>query len=84
MAVSSTPAPSQAEETVMTRVPARSHAAATAPGPHRSRAASHLVLCSQSIFRFADLGDDGLCRGGPDKGCGVIVSGIDVVVDRLD
>ena len=43
-----------------------------------------LVLCSQSIFRFADLGDDGLCRGGPDKGCGVIVSGIDVVVDRLD
>ena len=43
MAVSSTPAPSQAEETVMTRVPARSHAAATAPGPHRSRAASHLV-----------------------------------------
>ena len=43
-----------------------------------------LVLCSQSLFRFADLGDDGLCRGGPDKGCGVIVSGIDVVVDRLD
>ena len=43
-----------------------------------------LVLCSQSIFRFADLGDDGLCRGGPDKGCGVIVSAIDVVVDRLD
>ena len=42
------------------------------------------VLCSQSLFRFADLGDDGLCRGGPDKGCGVIVSGIDVVVDRLD
>ena len=31
-----------------------------------------------------DLGDDGLCRGGPDKGCGVIVSAIDVVVDRLD
>ena len=29
------------------------------------------VLCSQSLFRFADLGDDGLCRGGPDKGCGV-------------
>ena len=24
-----------------------------------------LVLCSQSLFRFADLGDDGLCRGGP-------------------
>ena len=45
---------------------------------------SDLVLCSQSLFRFADLGDDGLCRGGPDKGCGVIVSGIDVVVDRLD
>ena len=44
----------------------------------------HLVLCSQSLFRFADLGDDGLCRGGPDKGCGVIVSAIDVVVDRLD
>ena len=43
-----------------------------------------LVLCSQSLFRFADLGDDGLCRGGPDKGCGVIVSAIDVVVDRLD
>ena len=43
-----------------------------------------LVLCSQSLFRFADLGDDGLCRGGPDKGCGVIVSPIDVVVDRLD
>ena len=42
------------------------------------------VLCSQSLFRFADLGDDGLCRGGPDKGCGVIVSAIDVVVDRLD
>ena len=45
---------------------------------------SVLVLCSQSLFRFADLGDDGLCRGGPDKGCGVIVSAIDVVVDRLD
>ena len=44
----------------------------------------NLVLCSQSLFRFADLGDDGLCRGGPDKGCGVIVSAIDVVVDRLD
>ena len=29
-------------------------------------------LCSQSLFRFADLG----CRGGPDKGCGVIVSAI--------
>ena len=43
-----------------------------------------LLLCSQSLFRFADLGDDGLCRGGPDKGCGVIVSAIDVVVDRLD
>ena len=42
------------------------------------------VLCSQSLFRFADLGDDGLCRGGPDKGCGVIVSAIDVVVDRPD
>ena len=37
-----------------------------------------LVLCSQSLFRFADLGDDGLCRGGPDKGCGVIVSAINV------
>ena len=45
---------------------------------------AYLVLCSQSLFRFADLGDDGLCRGGPDKGCGVIVSAIDVVVDRLD
>ena len=45
---------------------------------------SPLVLCSQSLFRFADLSDDGLCRGGPDKGCGVIVSAIDVVVDRLD
>ena len=43
-----------------------------------------LVQCSQSLFRFADHGDDGLCRGGPDKGCGVIVSAIDVVVDRLD
>ena len=42
-----------------------------------------LVLCSQSLFRFADLGDDGLCRGDPDKGCGVIVSAIDVVVDRV-
>ena len=51
--------------------------------PHNP--ANHdLVLCSQSLFRFADLGDDGLCRGGPDKGCGVIVSAIDVVVDRLD
>ena len=47
-------------------------------------AQTELVLCSQSLFRFADLGDDGLCRGGPDKGCGVIVSAIDVVVDRLD
>ena len=47
-------------------------------------AIDELVLCSQSLFRFADLGDDGLCRGGPDKGCGVIVSAIDVVVDRLD
>ena len=47
-------------------------------------AVAQLVLCSQSLFRFADLGDDGLCRGGPDKGCGVIVSAIDVVVDRLD
>ena len=45
---------------------------------------ANLVLCSQSLFRFTDLGDDGLCRGGPDKGCGVIVSAIDVVVDRLD
>ena len=26
--------------------------------------ATLLVLCSQSLFRFADLGDDGLCRGG--------------------
>ena len=41
-----------------------------------------LVLCSQSLFRFADLGDDGLCRGDPDKGCGVIVAAIGVVVDR--
>ena len=49
-----------------------------------SRSDVLLVLCSQSLFRFADLGDDGLCRGGPDKGCGVIVSAIDVVVDRLD
>ena len=48
------------------------------------RAVRWLVLCSQSLFRFADLGDDGLCRGGPGKGCGVIVSAIDVVVDRLD
>ena len=47
-------------------------------------ARNYLVLCSQSLFGFADLGDDGLCRGGPDKGCGVIVSAIDVVVDRLD
>ena len=45
---------------------------------------AELVLCSQSLFRFADLGDNGLCRGDPDKGCGVIVSAIDVVVDRLD
>ena len=49
-----------------------------------NRRRDQLVLCSQSLFRFADLGDDGLCRGGPDKGCGVIVSAIDVVVDRLD
>ena len=42
----------------------------------------YLVLCSQSLFRFADLGDDGLCRGDPDKGCGVIVAAIGVVVDR--
>ena len=49
-----------------------------------NRARVLLVLCSQSLFRFADLGDDGLCRGDPDKGCGVIVSAIDVVVDRLD
>ena len=49
-----------------------------------SNAPGQLVLCSQSLFRFADLGDDGLCRGGPDKGCGVIVSAINVVVDRLD
>ena len=53
----------------------------TLPVYHREEL---LVLCSQSLFRFADLGDDGLCRGGPDKGCGVIVSAIDVVVDRLD
>ena len=54
-------------------------------GSRSTRAAlEQLVLCSQSLFRFADLGDDGLCRGGPDKGCGVIVSAIDVVVDRLD
>ena len=46
--------------------------------------AAPLVLCSQSFFRFADLGDDGLCRGDPDKGWGVIVSAIDVVVDRFD
>ena len=52
--------------------------------PSRARKVAQLVLCSQSLFRFADLGDDGLCRGGPDKGCGVIVSAIDVVVDRLD
>ena len=50
----------------------------------RDQRSRFLVLCSQSLFRFADLGDDGLCRGGPDKGCGVIVSAIDVVVDRLD
>ena len=49
-----------------------------------TRLSAMLVLSSQSLFRFADLGDDGLCRGGPDKGCGVIVSAIDVVVDRLD
>ena len=54
-------------------------------GSRSTRAAlEQLVLCSQSLFRFADLGDDGLCRGDPDKGCGVIVSAIDVVVDRLD
>ena len=55
--------------------------------PHGTQTLTRVVvpvLCSQSLFRFADLGDDGLCRGGPDKGCGVIVSAIDVVVDRLD
>ena len=52
--------------------------------PFEIWAQDYLVLCSQSLFRFADLGDDGLCRGDPDKGCGVIVSAIDVVVDRLD
>ena len=45
---------------------------------------SILVLCSQSLFRFADLGDDGLCGGGPDEGRGVVVSAIDVVIDHLD
>ena len=45
---------------------------------------AHLVLCSQSLFRFTDLGDDGLCGGGPDEGRGVVVSAIDVVVDLLD
>ena len=54
------------------------------PVASRERFEKLLVLCSQSLFRFADVGDDGLCRGGPDKGCGVIVSAIDVVVDRLD
>ena len=54
------------------------------PHPWEFKRVWHLVLCSQSLFGFADLGDDGLCRGGPDKGCGVIVSAIDVVVDRLD
>ena len=45
--------------------------------PHSAlRTFDQLVLCSQSLFRFADLGDDGLCRGGPDKGCGVIVWGL--------
>ena len=43
-----------------------------------------LVLCSQSLFRFTDLGDDGLCGGGPDEGRGVVVSAIDVVIDHLD
>ena len=43
-----------------------------------------LVLCSQSVFRFADFGDDGLGRGGPDEGPGLLVSSINVWGDRVD
>ena len=43
-----------------------------------------LVLCSQSLFRFPDLGDDGFGRSRPDEWLGVFVSPIDVVGDGLD
>ena len=43
IAVSNTPAPSQAEETVRSNVPARSQAAATAPRPHLSPTAFRLA-----------------------------------------
>jgi len=37
-----------------------------------------LVLCSQSRFRFLDLGDDALCGSRPDERGGVVVTSSDV------
>ncbi len=45
---------------------------------------SVLVLCSQSLFRFPDLGNDGCGGSGPDEGPGVFVSAIDVSGDGLN
>ena len=43
-----------------------------------------LVLCSQSLFRFVDLGDDGIRRSGPHERSGLLISLIDVAGDGLD
>ena len=42
------------------------------------------MLFCQGVFRFADFGDDGLGRGGPDEGPGVFVPCIDVSGDGID
>ena len=43
-----------------------------------------LVLCSQSLFRFPDLGDDGIGRSSPHERSGLHISLIDVAGDGLD
>jgi len=45
---------------------------------------SFLVLCSQSLFRFSDLGDDGIGLSGPHERSGLLISLIDVAGDGLD
>ena len=52
--------------------------------PNFNKKAHALVLCSQSLFRFLDLGDDGFGQSRPDEWLGVFVSPIDVVGDGLD
>ena len=56
------------------------------PGPALRRLQTHhpLVLCSQSLFRFPDLGDDGIGRRGPHERSRVLIPPMDVCGDGFD